>query len=187
MPSWTGNLTSQAPVAGPAGFYYADVPNRTIAFIIDGIIVGIAGFVVDLLARSVLGINVFGGSFHTTTSLLVSSILTAIVFGAYFIYTWVAMRATPGMRLLGMQVGHETDGRTMTFQQAAYRFAIMWGPYLVSLLLLFVIPAIGLLTYLVALGWGILLLITTAQSPTKQGLHDKYAQTMVVKAARQVG
>jgi len=97
------------------------------------------------------------------------------------------MRATPGMRLLGMQVGHETDGRTMTFQQAAYRFAIMWGPYLVSLLLLFVIPAIGLLTYLVALGWGILLLITTAQSPTKQGLHDKYAQTMVVKAARQVG
>jgi uncharacterized RDD family membrane protein YckC len=35
--------------------------------------------------------------------------------------------------------------------------------------------------------WFIVLLVTTAQSPTKQGIHDKYARTMVVKAARSVG
>jgi len=34
--------------------------------------------------------------------------------------------------------------------------------------------------------WVIALLVTTAQSPTKQGLHDKFAGTVVVKAARAV-
>ena len=33
----------------------------------------------------------------------------------------------------------------------------------------------------------IALLVTTAQSPTKQGLHDRYAHTIMVKAARSIG
>ena len=40
---------------------------------------------------------------------------------------------------------------------------------------------------LAAFVWFIALLVTTAQSPTKQGLHDQYAGTVVVKAARAVG
>jgi uncharacterized RDD family membrane protein YckC len=39
---------------------------------------------------------------------------------------------------------------------------------------------------LLSLVWAIVLLITTAQSPTKQGLHDRYAKSVVVKAARAV-
>ena len=35
--------------------------------------------------------------------------------------------------------------------------------------------------------WVIALLVTTAQSPTKQGLHDQFAGTIVVKAARSIG
>ena len=38
-----------------------------------------------------------------------------------------------------------------------------------------------------AFGWFIFLLVTTAQSPTKQGWHDKFANTQVVKAAKTVG
>ena len=40
------------------------------------------------------------------------------------------------------------------------------------------------LAYLLSFIWFIALLVTTAQSPTKQGLHDRYAKTMVVKAVR---
>jgi len=46
---------------------------------------------------------------------------------------------------------------------------------------------IGLLLGLASFIWVIALLVTTAQSPTKQGLHDQFANTVVVKAARAVG
>ena len=45
---------------------------------------------------------------------------------------------------------------------------------------------LGVIASLVSLVWFIALVVTTAQSPTKQGLHDRYAHTMVVKAARSV-
>src|SRR4051794_41804489 len=46
MPSWAGAMMDRTAVAGPAGYYYADIPNRFIAYIIDAIIVGIVGFIV---------------------------------------------------------------------------------------------------------------------------------------------
>jgi N-acetyl-gamma-glutamylphosphate reductase len=46
---------------------------------------------------------------------------------------------------------------------------------------------VGALLLLASLIWTIALLVTTAQSPTKQGLHDQFAKTVVVKAARAVG
>jgi uncharacterized RDD family membrane protein YckC len=48
----------------------------------------------------------------------------------------------------------------------------------------FVLPALGTLIGLLAFGWFLYLLWTTYSSPTKQGFHDKFANTMVVKAAR---
>ncbi len=43
QPPWMSNLTSTAPVAGPAGLFYADLPNRIIAYIIDMILLAIVG------------------------------------------------------------------------------------------------------------------------------------------------
>ncbi len=188
MPSWTGNITSTQPVAGPAGFYYADVPNRIIAFIIDYIIFLVVFFIVGVVTLSILGTNVgFGLQLQSTASVLVQNILANLLVGAYFIYTWVAMRGTAGMKVLGMQIGHQSDGRTLTYQQAALRFALIFGPGFIAGLLSAFVLALGLIASLVSLVWFIILLVTTAQSPTKQGLHDRYAETMVVKAARSVG
>jgi len=39
---------------------------------------------------------------------------------------------------------------------------------------------------LVVLAWYALLLVTTARSSTKQGVHDRVARTVVVKAASPV-
>ena len=49
------------------------------------------------------------------------------------------------------------------------------------------LPGIGLLIALAAFAWLIFLLWTTYSSPTKQGFHDKFANTMVVKATRVAG
>ncbi|MDQ3554015.1 MAG: RDD family protein [Chloroflexota bacterium] len=186
-PSWTANITSQAPVAGPSGYYYADLPNRIIAFIIDYILFFVVFLIVGVLTVSLFGINTIVGQMQTTTSVLFQNVLSYAIVGAYFVYTWTAMRGTLGMKVLGMQIGDQADGRTITFNQAVIRYAVMFGPAFVAGLLSAFILSLGAIASLLALIWFIAILVTTAQSPTKQGIHDKYARTMVVKAARSVG
>ncbi len=183
MPSWTSNLTDQRPVAGPAGLFYADVPNRAIAMIIDVIGIVIVQFILVAIATAIFGVPTVFGSIATPTALLVGNLLAFVVWAAYFIFLWVNMRGTVGMKALGLQIGHESDGRTITYQQAAVRFGVLFGPQIVVGLLSAVVPALGILG-LLSFVWLIYVLITMAQSPTKQGIHDKYAQTMVVKAGR---
>jgi uncharacterized RDD family membrane protein YckC len=199
MPAWTGSLTSTAPTPGPAGLFYADVPNRIFAIIIDYILLGIVGFIVSIVLYAILGNptkvvtvqdpNAFlGVRFDTQTnylSALVFAVVNIAINGGYFIYTWTAMRGTFGMRALGMQVGNQTDGSTITMDQAIRRWLALGGIFaLVEALAN--LPLLGILVWLASVIWIIVLLVTTAQSPTKQGLHDKFAGTMVVKAARSV-
>jgi uncharacterized RDD family membrane protein YckC len=188
-PPTTGWAAPPPPVvAGPAGFVYADVPNRAIAYIIDAILVGIvAGIIGGILAA----VGLSTGSFATGTlvftvnyvGLIVSAIVGALISAGYFIYTWTSMRGTLGMKVLGMQIGNAGDGVTLTTEQAARRWLVIALPGILAQVL-FVLPALGALLGLVALGWFIYLLWTTYSSPTKQGFHDKFANTMVVKAVR---
>ena len=169
---------SSAPVPGPAGFVYADVPNRAIAYIIDAIVL------------SAIGLNPFTASISGVSVNFVGLILYAIigfaVSAAYFVYTWTTMRATIGMRVLGMQIGNAVDGKTMTTEQAGRRWLALFAPSVLAQIATG-FGAIGLIFALAAFGWVIYLLWTMAQSPTKQGFQDVFANTMVVKAARVAG
>lgn len=175
------------PAVGPAGLVYADVPNRAIAFIIDYIIFFIVLFVIGIIVRPILGTNlgVFG-AVDSTASYFVTQLLGYAFAAAYFIYSWTALRGTPGQKVLGMQVGNATDGSTITMNQAMTRWAAIFGPGVVVAVIASVSLGLGLIASLVSLVWFIALIYTTATSPTKQGLHDRYAHTMVVKAARSV-
>jgi uncharacterized RDD family membrane protein YckC len=177
--------------AGPPGFVYADVPNRAIAYIIDAILVGIVAGIIGIVLA---GVGLSTGTFRTGTldfevnfvGLIVSAIVGAAISAAYFIYTWTSMRGTIGMKALGMQIGNAGDGKTLTMDQATRRWLVIAAPGILAQVF-FVLPALGTLIGLVALGWFIYLLWTTYSSPTKQGFHDKFANTMVVKAARSAG
>ena len=118
--------------------------------------------------------------------LIVSAIVGAAISAAYFVYTWTNMRGTFGMKALGMQIGNAGDGKTLTMDQATRRWLVIALPGILAQVL-FVIPALGLLLGLLAFGWFIYLLWTTYSSPTKQGFHDIFANTMVVKATRVAG
>lgn len=185
-PPPTGWAAPPPPVqAGPAGFYYADVPNRAIAYIIDVIILAI----VNLIAFAVLsavGLSIISGLEYNYVAGLILTIVSLVVSGVYFIYTWTAMRGTLGMKALGMQIGNAGDGKTLTMDQAIRRWIALGAPFGIAQALN-PLPGIGILLGLVALGWFIYLLWTTYSSPTKQGFHDKFANTMVVKAARSAG
>jgi uncharacterized RDD family membrane protein YckC len=190
--SGSGWAAPPPPVqAGPAGFVYADVPNRAIAYIIDAILVGIVAAIVGAILG---GIGLSTGSFTPGTlnfsvnvvGLVVSAIVGAAISAAYFVYTWTSMRGTVGMKALGMQIGNAGDGKTLTMDQATRRWLVIAAPSILAQVLI-VLPAIGALLGLLAFGWFIYLLWTTYSSPTKQGYHDKFANTMVVKAARTAG
>ncbi len=190
-PSWAASLSSAPPMPGPRGFVYGDVPNRAIAYVIDYIIMIVIGVIIGAVTLAILGdrVTVSNGTvtYANTSASLVTTLLSYGIMAGYFFLTWTRMRATVGMRLLGMQIGHEVDGRTIGSDQAMIRIAVMFGPgFLASVVSAF---ALGLATILslVAFVWFLVLLFTTAQSPTKQGLHDRSAHTMVVKAARRAG
>lgn len=187
--AWTA---MNAPIqAGPAGYVYADVPNRTIAYIIDAIILAIIGIVIAIvlgaIGLSTLNLNVNSSNFgqYNVVAGLIQALVATAINGAYFVYTWTTMRASPGQRVLGMQVGNAADGATLTMEQALKRWVALGAPFGIAQALN-PLPGLGIIIGLAALAWFIALLVTTAQSPTKQGLHDQYAGTVVVKSARAV-
>jgi uncharacterized RDD family membrane protein YckC len=195
QPAWMQNLTSTAPVAGPAGLFYADIPNRAIAYIIDAVILFV-GFIIVAAVLGAVGLHTTSINLNPSSlaDLVTFNIVAAVIYAvvntaisvAYFVYTWTAMRGTVGMKVLGMQIGSEKDGATLTMDQALRRALVLFGPGAIAQAL-GGWPGLGIIFSLVAFGWFIYLLYTTAVSPTKQGFHDKFVGSMVVKAARSVG
>ncbi|HEX8941027.1 MAG TPA: RDD family protein [Candidatus Limnocylindrales bacterium] len=187
--------TAPKPVAGHAGLFYADVPNRAIAYIIDAILLAIINIIVAAVF-GVIGLSVYsvsvrdllqGGNLVSVNyfAALIVAIANTAIGGAYFIYTWMNLRGSPGQRLLGMQVGNAADGASLTMEQAIKRWIALGAP--IGIISAFnPVPTLGVLLGLVGFIWFIALLVTTAQSPTKQGIHDQFAGTVVVKAARAV-
>jgi uncharacterized RDD family membrane protein YckC len=176
-------------VPGAAGFVYGDVPNRIFALIIDAIVLlVIASIIGVVLGIAGLSAGYFQSSAGTTSSgagLLVFAVVGALINALYFIFFWTRSRATPGMRALGLQVGNAFDGKTLTTNQAVRRAVALWGPTTVAQFLNSV-SGIGSILSLLALIWVVFLLYSTAKSPSKQGWHDKFANSVVVKAARTV-
>jgi uncharacterized RDD family membrane protein YckC len=182
-------MTVSSPAAQPSGLVYADVPNRVIAYIIDAILVGILNFAIGVILGGLglvpITINpdlTFSVDYVAT---LVVGIVGLLVSAGYFVYMWTSMRATLGMRLLGMQIGNAGDGNTITTNQAIRRYVALAAPGIIAQVFS-PIPLIGGVIALLGIFWYIYLLYTTANSPTKQGWHDKFANTQIVKAAKAV-
>ena len=108
----------------------------------------------------------------------IGAVLTVAVSALYFVGSWTGgRRATLGQRLLSIQVGNAFDGRSLTMEQAVRR----WLGLGEVVSLLGVVPGLAGAGSLLLFVWWIVLFVTTATSPTKQGLHDKLANTAVVR------
>ena len=165
-----------APVPGAEGLVFAGVGPRLVAWFIDGLIISIpvlllTGVLVGALNAD-LGIEGFVVG-------LIYSIVLVVAESLYFIYFWTgARRATPGMRVFDLQIGTASDGTTLTLQQAVIRVLALGYP----IGILAYVPGLQGVTYVLIL-WEIVLLISTAISPTKQGLHDRVARSAIVQPA----
>ena len=188
-PDWAQQAQGWRPAEvaqGPAaGITYADLTTRIIALIIDGVILAIVGFVVNLvLLTAFIATLVSSGSAVFLLLSVVVLVFDVLLAGIYFIYTWTNMKASPGQRILGLMTVSEVDGSALTFNAALARFVIMFAPGYVASLASTVIPGfLGLLLSLAGLAWSIFLIYTTANDPKRQGFHDHYAHSVVIKQA----
>lgn len=173
-------------VPGAPGLAFADTVSRLVAYIVDLIIIGIVGAIVA-------GILGFGTttvtetvdgtfSYYSGVSGAAFTIPVVILSLVYFVFFWTGgRRSTPGQRIFNIQVGNAFDGRALSIEQAVRR----WLGYGLWLGLLALVPSLEGASSLVQLLWMIVLLITTITSPTKQGLHDRFANTALVKPSGQ--
>ncbi len=187
MPAWTNNLTAQGTIPGPGGVALADAPNRFIAAFIDFVILGVIGFILNAITTPILGdkyVGIFGLNITTPSliSTLVSAVLLGLISAGYFIYMWSRMNGTTlGMRVLKLSVRDGSTGGPITQQQAITRWMYFGLPWALSTLYAWNI--IGWLISLAVLVYYIYLIVTIAQSPGRQGFHDKQANTVVAKVA----
>jgi uncharacterized RDD family membrane protein YckC len=184
MPAWGSNLTARNTIAGPGGVALADTPSRFIAAFIDFIILGIIGYIVNTIMTGILGDNylgVFGLNYRSPS--LISSLVTVVIMLAvsagYFIYQWSRMNGmTVGNRVLKLSVRDAASGGPVTQQQAITRWMYLGAPWALTF---FYGWTLGIIISLLALVYYIYLLYTMAQSPTRQGLQDQQAKTVVAK------
>jgi uncharacterized RDD family membrane protein YckC len=190
-PDWAKQAQGWRPAevaVGPAaGIAFADLTTRIIAYIIDIVILVIVGFVVNLvlLTTFIAAIVTTGSAIFLLLSVVVL-VIDVLLAGIYFIYTWTNMKASPGQRILGVMTVSEVDGSALTFNAALARFVIMFAPGYIASLASTVVPGIlGLLLSFAGLAWTIFLVYTTANDPKRQGFHDHYAHSYVIKPAIQ--
>lgn len=181
-------------VVQPAsGLRFAEVGPRLAAWIVDSIICGFIGTVLSapiylallggidwetFFNRAALGDPFAFGSQFILAS-FAGSVVSTVILLVYFVFLWSSGgRATLGMRIMRQQIGNAADGRTLSLGQSFKRWLAMG--YWVSLL--GAVPLLGSISGLAQFVWWIVLLVTTNSSPTRQGGHDKFADTAIVQA-----
>ena len=131
---------------------------RFAARFIDGIIVGIIGFVLSFAVDA-------------TSNVWITGLFTGLLTFIYYVALEVTQGWTLGKKLLGLSVHGPSGAPKPTVAQSAIRNS--WT-------LLPIIPFVGGLLGIVAI---IIIAVTINGSPTKQGKHDELAGgTQVVKS-----
>ena len=135
------------------------------------------GVVIGTLLIVVSGLTTAGDAVLVSTGL--SVVILAIDF-VYLVGFWTGpRRATPGMRLLALEIVDATSGAALSVRAAVIR----WLAFGVPLSLLAALPVIGEISSWVLVGWSVFLLMTTAMSPMNQGMHDRWAGSAVMRRA----
>jgi uncharacterized RDD family membrane protein YckC len=150
---------------------YAGFASRLIAFVLDWVIIWLVILLLNTIVIIVL--SFFNLSLEqildlqdaqTTLQklfsivfLLLGVVINFVLFYAYFIFFWMLVGQTPGKMVMGVRIV-STNGRPISFFQSIRRLIGYW----ISMIVLFM----GFLWVLI--------------SDTRQGWHDKIANTYVI-------
>ncbi len=182
------------PVAGGAvspvqqAFVIASFGRRFAAFLLDVVGIAIVAAIVVVVANVpgtvTTTITANGWAITSPAASRRWGAAMAIVAGISALYCvgcWVVWGATFGQRMLGLHVFGATGPKPLRLDGAVVRWFGLFGVYSLVGALDVVSPDLTNVVGLVQLGWVIGLAQTTYRSPTKQGLHDLFAGSFVVR------
>ena len=144
--------------SGAHALEYAGFWRRLAAFAIDVLILSLTFRILSPVGGFGLTFWDVGNNWFLIPLFAVSSLVSAVVAVAYAVAFWTLRGQTPGMMILGMKV-LRGDGTSVTLGYALLRY-------------------LGYIICAMMLGTGFLWI---AFDQRKQGIHDKIADTVVVK------
>jgi uncharacterized RDD family membrane protein YckC len=178
------------------GYAIAGIGARFVAWLIDVFLVGWLPFTFSLLFIDWQGFlrvlleqaRLQGGGRVTSFEPIVIPIsidfILATLIGVaisylYFVGFWTSRwRATPGMIGLKMRVVDAATGGTLGVLQATKRWIALGWP----LGLLILVPALQSAESLLQFRLALFLVFTTVTNDPKQGLHDKWANSLMIRS-----
>jgi uncharacterized RDD family membrane protein YckC len=184
-------MESQAHAPG-AGEPFASLTRRSLAWVLDVVLVTLLIFVAVSLLGAVVGPTVRVHPEAATLEDVVQADLGMVVLdallatglsAAYFVLPWALLGGSPGQLVLGMRVRDHARGGTLPVGRALARWILLFPPFATVSALTAGMPVLGAAVWSAAVAWYLILLLTTARSETRQGLHDRIAATVVRRRA----
>jgi uncharacterized RDD family membrane protein YckC len=166
----------------PPGLTLSDTPSRLMALLLDGFAVGAIGSVPLSLLGFDYPTRIGLGAFPDRNLFVATELVAVLINASYFIWFWSGgRRATPGQRIFSIQVANAFDGLPLSRGQALKRW-FATGQWL-GILALPPFLFLALLSMVGSVAWDVVLLYSAITNPTKQGFHDRFASSAVVRPA----
>jgi uncharacterized RDD family membrane protein YckC len=171
-----------------AGTNVADFMTRVVAWIIDGVVIGVANYIVNAILFNLLILSL-GGLYVVLQALAIAAISAA-----YFIYFWTTRKQTPGMMFMKLQVVKDGSGAALTQAEAIRRWLYLGLPLALGTLLstgvglggfgtlggLYILFTLATIVAIVSIVWELYLAYATNNDARKQGPHDKAVGSLVI-------
>ncbi len=172
-------LVAWAPPVAPVRVSVAE------GLVIAGTFTRLVAYSVDILLLTSLEVIVNGllGQYNANPNTSLAAIVGIVFVGIdflYFIGLWTSgWQGTLGMRLLSLRVLGAKDAGTLSLNGALLRWLALTG----AIAILSLVPRIGPYVGLLSILWFLALLVTTGADRLHQGLHDRWAGSVVVQPA----
>lgn len=193
---WQVPSAAAAVAATQDGYVISGVGSRIVAWLIDttlaGIIPGLIGlalFDFQAIARRAFEeaernpggrIDPSAYAVPITLDFVLVTLITVGIQYLYFVGFWTSRwRSTPGMMGLSMRVVDAATGGPLSIAEATKRWIALGFP----LALLALIGALQAVAGVIQFALLIFLFFTTVTNARRQGLHDRWANSLVIRSA----
>jgi uncharacterized RDD family membrane protein YckC len=154
------------------GIVLAGIGTRIAAFLVDAFVLGALAITITLATASVVP--------NRAAADLIAGIIVAIFGVGYFTMFWVSpWMGTPGQRLAGLRVVDAASLEPIDARRALVRSLAIGS----ALTLLSFAGALSRYIEVIVVVWAMVLRGTAIFNDRRQGLHDRWARTIVVKPA----
>ncbi|MGH8909147.1 MAG: RDD family protein [Egibacteraceae bacterium] len=168
----------------PRDLVVAGVSKRLVAWVLDVMLIIVLIYMTSTVILATLGPTVrvspeTGGAEAVPLMVAVNAFGATAVSASYCVVSWRVLRASPVQRLFGLQVCGAAERDALGWGKALARWILLFPPFGVLAALSARSPVLGSLLWGSAPVWYLLLFVSTVRSPTRQGLHDRAAGSLV--------